>query len=124
MLLPFFMLAAAMQSPSPDAAPDPIARALEGLVAVVEEDGQPDEPLLGMQTRGCETIVTAAGRRWTIDWRRSEGVALHDTFVFVSAPPVRLAIVGDASRPDQAAKLLALNEAMQAIAGRCRAARP
>ena len=117
MLILAAFLAVAAQSPSP--APDPIARAIEVLVAEVEEDRQPDRRLEAMATNGCETLVTAAGRTWTIDWRRAQRVVLEDTFVFVDAPPVRLAIVGDAGSPEQAARLVALSEAMQGAAARC-----
>lgn len=51
------------------------------------------------------------------------GVSLQDSFVFVDAPPVRIAIVADASRPDQVARLRALSSAMQKIARRCVSAR-
>ena len=121
MLILAAFLAVAAQSPSP--APDPIARAIDGLVAEVEEDRQPDRRLETMATNGCETVVTAAGGTWTIDWRRAQRVVLEDTFVFVDAPPVRLAIVGDAGIPAQAARLVALSEAMQAAAARCRESR-
>ena len=98
---------------------DTMAATIVGLYAVVEEDDQPDRRLLALRTSGCTTRVTAEGRSWTVDWRKADAVALEDTFVFVSAPPVKLAIVGDASKPDQAAKLSALHLEMLAAARRC-----
>jgi hypothetical protein len=106
-----------------NAAPDPIAAALDGLTAVIEQDGRPDVRLLGMRTRGCQTQVRAPGKRWTINWRHPAAVSLQDSFVFVDAAPVRIAIVADASRPDQAARLRSLSSAMQATARRCAPAR-
>jgi hypothetical protein len=73
-----------------------------------------------MKTKGCKTQIVGTTRKWTIDWRKVKIVALEDTFVFVAAPPVQLAIVGDASIPEQAAKLAALNAAMKQAAARCR----
>ena len=105
------------------AAPDPITAALDGLTAVIEQDGRPDVRLSGMRTRGCQTQVLGPGRRWVINWRRPAAVSLQDTFVFVDASPVRIAIVADASRPDQAARLRSLSAAMQEIARRCISAR-
>ncbi|HTU09723.1 MAG TPA: hypothetical protein VMG08_02395 [Allosphingosinicella sp.] len=115
------ILAALLQPTVPAGPPDPISRALDGLVAVVEEDGNPDARLEGMATRDCETHVTATGRRWTIDWRQETSVALADTFVFITAPAFRIAIVADTSRPDQASRLGALNEALRGLAERCAA---
>ena len=97
----------------------PIATATRGLVAVVEEDGQADVRLRAVRTRGCRTEIVGASRRWTIDWRRPASVALEDTFVFIDAPPVRIAIVADAPRPDQARRLRALDAAMRGVAMRC-----
>ena len=103
----------------PDAVPDPISAAVNGLVAVVEEDGQPDVRLEGMRTDACRTVVMAAGRQWTIDWHRVEAVALEEGFVFVAAPPVRIAIVADGLQPDQAERLRLLDSAMRQVAQRC-----
>ena len=115
MLIPLVLLAAA--------APDPTALAAKGLNAVVEDDiGKGgDRKLLSVRTRGCTTRVKAKGRSWNIDWTKAEGVSREDTFVFVATPAVRIAIVGDASIPDQDAKLTALAEVMQAVLERCQA---
>jgi hypothetical protein len=115
MLIAFLMLAAT--------APDPTALAAKGLKAVVEDDiGKGgDRTLLSVRTKGCTTRVKAKGRSWSIDWTKAEGVAREDTFVFIAAPKVRIAIVGDASIPDQDAKLTALAQAMQAVLARCQA---
>lgn len=118
------LLTLAAAAPETTFVPDPIATALVGLIAVVEEDGAPDRPLVGMTTHGCETKVSAQESDWTIDWRKAEAVALEDTFVFVSAPPVKLAVVADASKPDQADKLRELNRAMQEVAKRCTTSEP
>ncbi len=112
------LIAATPQS----ATTDPIAAAASGLTAQIEDDMRPgdDSMLVSMKTKGCKTRMTGTTRKWTIDWRKAEMVSLQDTFVFVSAPPIKLAIVGDASIPDQAAKLAALNAAMQDAATRCK----
>lgn len=103
-------------------ASDPIAKAFAGLRAVIEDDINPDTKIISMKTTGCQTHVVAKARQWTIDWSKAEAVALEDTFVYVVAPPVKFAIVGDASKPDQAAKLRALAVAMREMAERCRVA--
>ncbi len=101
---------------------DPIAAAAQGLNAQIEDDMRDggDLRLVSMTTKGCKTRMVSTARRWTINWRKARMVALEDTFVFVEAPPVKLAIVGNASIPAQAAKLAALNAAMQGAAARCR----
>jgi hypothetical protein len=99
---------------------DPIAQAVKGLNAVIEDDIHPDTKLISMKTKKCETRVVAAARQWTINWTKAETVALEDTFVYVVAPPVKFAIVGDASKPDQAAKLQMLTRAMRTMADLCR----
>jgi hypothetical protein len=103
-------------------AADPIAVAATGLNAQIEDDIRPggDIRLVSFKTNGCKTRMVGSTRKWTIDWRKTEMVAFEDTFIFVSAPPIKLAIVGDASIPDQAAKLAALNAAMRGAATRCR----
>ncbi len=103
-------------------AADPIAQAAVGLNAQIEDDvrASGDIRLVSFKTKGCKTRMIGTTRKWTIDWRKADMIALEDTFVFVSAPPVKLAIVGDASIPDQATKLVALNAAMQDAATRCR----
>jgi hypothetical protein len=115
-MLSFLLMLAALQ------APDPIAQAATGLNAQIEDDIRPsgDTRLVSMTTKGCKTRVVGTKRKWTIDWGKAEMVALEDTFVFVEAPPVKFAIVGDASIPDQAAKLVALNAAMQNAVARCK----
>ena len=114
------------QPAAPDAAgpviTDTIGLAADGLDAQIEDDVNPggDSLLVSMKTTGCKTELIGSTRQWTIDWRKTEMVAPGDTFVFVDAPPVKLAIVGDASKPDQAAKLSALYAAMSAIGARCK----
>jgi hypothetical protein len=56
--------------------------------------------------------VPAQGRTWTIDWAVPGSLSPADTFIFIEVAPVKIAIVGDASKPDQAAKLSALFAAM------------
>jgi hypothetical protein len=102
---------------------DPVAVASRGLNAVIEDDIHPDTKLISMKTSKCKTLVVAAARQWTVDWSKAEAVALEDTFVYLLAPPVKFAIVGDASKADQAAKLRALARAMQTMAASCRPAR-
>jgi hypothetical protein len=101
-----------------------------------------DLRLESMKTTGCTTIITASGisdpqdgisaevdgmakaaevpaaavpaqgRTWTIDWAVPGSLSPADTFIFIEVAPVKIAIVGDASKPDQAAKLSALFAAM------------
>jgi hypothetical protein len=106
---------------SAPAEPDAIAAAAKGLKAVIEDDLRPggDMRLLSIQTKGCKTKLTAKGRRWNVDWSTAEELGLADSFIFVKAKGVQFAIVADASIPDQAAKLTALNDAMQAAKARC-----
>jgi hypothetical protein len=110
------------------AADDPIAAAASGLIAQIEDDANPggDLRLTGMKTDGCTTIISAAGvadpatnapvsslrRDWAINWSVPGSLAPGDTFIFIDVAPVKIAIVGDASQPDQAAKLSALFGAM------------
>jgi hypothetical protein len=119
---------------------DPIAAAASGLVAQIEDDNNPggDLRLVSMKTNGCTTTITASGisgtgddvngevdamaenasddaasgRTWTIDWAVPGSLSPADTFIFIEVAPVKIAIVGDASKPDQAAKLSALFAAM------------
>lgn len=108
-------------APSPPAdAVDPVGDAATGLVAEVEDDlSDKDAMLMRVETKACITTLHAATHRWTLDWRTIERVIPGDTFVFVAGPDVKLAIVGDASKPDQARKLSALLMAMRAMQGRC-----
>jgi hypothetical protein len=95
--------------------PEPIDKAFTGLVAEVEDDLGPDYPLQAIQTKGCKSKLIAKGKAWTVNWAKAEMVALEDTFVF----SIKLAIVGDASKPDQRIKLEALYDAMMDKAGVC-----
>jgi hypothetical protein len=123
MLIPLLLLAAATPTtPAQEAAADPIADAATGLNAQIEDDVNPggDIRLVSMKTTGCKTELIGDTRRWTINWTKTEMVAPGDTFVFIDVPPVKLAIVGDASIPDQAAKLRALFGAMLAAEAKCK----
>jgi hypothetical protein len=53
---------------------------------------------------------------------QARAVLLEDTFIFIKSPPVQIAIVGDASKPDQWAKLKALYGAMIAKVEACQPA--
>lgn len=103
------------------AQPDPVAMAAAGLVAQIEDDnGGPDTMMTSITSQGCAVEITGKGKNWALDMTKVEALALEDTFVYVAAPPHKLAIVGDASKPDQAAKLKALATALGDIATRCR----
>jgi hypothetical protein len=121
-----FVLAGLLATTQASAEPAPaevdaIAAATVGLVAEIEDDAtHTDSSLLSMTTTGCRTRVLSEGHDWTIDWTKTELLAPEATFIFVQAPPVKFAIVGDASKPDQAQKLAALYTAMVAVASRCR----
>ena len=81
---------------------DPIAAAANGLIAQIEDDVNPggDSMLVSITTANCQSVLVGTTRQWTIDWHKAQMVAPGDTFVFIDVPPVRLAIVGDASKPD------------------------
>lgn len=101
---------------------DPIGDALKRLTyAEIEDDlsSSPDKTLDAIVTRDCVSEMRAGDRKWTLDWRKITTVGPGDTFVFVQGPGVQLAIVGDVSKPDQAAALSALHMAMQAMRRRC-----
>lgn len=101
---------------------DPVAVAAAGLIAEIEDDnGGPDAMMTAIRSQGCTVEITGKDRSWTLDLSKTEALALEDTFIYVVAPPHRLAIVGDVSKPDQAAKLKALVTALGEIATRCRA---
>lgn len=124
MLIPLLLLATAPQAGvNGPIITDSIANAAHGLNAQIEDDVNPggDMRLVLMKTTGCKTKLIGSTRKWTINWRKTQMVAPGDTFVFVDVPPVKLAIVGDASIPDQAAKLDALYRAMLAAAAKCKA---
>lgn len=107
--------------PAADAV-DPIGDAFKRLTyAEVEDDlsSSPDKALDAIVTRECVSEMRAGDRSWSLDWRKITTVGPGDTFVFVQGPGVQLAIVGDASKPDQAQALSALMMAMQAMRGRC-----
>jgi azurin len=123
MIFALLLLAAALQVVAAEPIiTDTIGLAADGLNAQIEDDINPgdDSRLVSMKTTGCKTELIGSTRQWTIDWSKTEMVAPGDTFVFVDAPPVKLAIVGDASKPDQAAKLSALYAAMSVIGARCK----
>jgi hypothetical protein len=108
------LLAATPVAPSIDSA-------FKGLIAQVEDDvGKgPDRRLKSIRSTGCKSVLQAKGKRWVIDWTQAEAVALEGGFIFLKAPPVQLAIVGDGEKPAQREKLKALYRAMATKAGEC-----
>ncbi len=99
---------------------DPVAAAVVGLSpAEIEDDNGPDMPLVAMTSAGCRVEVVGRDARFAVDMTKVAALSLEDTFVFIESGPVRLAIVGDASKPDQAAKLAALATALTTITQRC-----
>ena len=114
-------LALALAVLAAQAAPaDPIAAAAAGLSpAEIEDDNGPDMPLTAISSAGCMVTIIGRDAAFAVDMRQSAAVALEDTFVFVKAGTVQLAIVGDASRSDQAAKLKALATALVDLATKC-----
>lgn len=110
------LLALALQA----ASVDPVATAAKGLKpAEIEDDNGPDMPFLTAASAGCAVTVRGRDKTFELDMTKTEGVAREDTFVFVAAGGVKLAIVGDASKPDQDKKLTALAQAVIAVANRC-----
>jgi hypothetical protein len=123
MLIPLLLLTATPQAVADGPViTDIIGLAADGLNAQIEDDVNPggDIRLVSMKTTGCKTELIGDTRKWTIDWTKTEMVAPGDTFVFIDVPPVKLAIVGDTSIPDQAAKLGALFRAMLAAEAKCK----
>jgi hypothetical protein len=113
-LIPFPLLAATPAALTIDGA-------FKGVIAQIEDDvGKgPDRRLKTIHTTGCKSTLQAKGKRWTIDWTKAEAVALEDSFIFLKAPPVQLAIVVDMGKPTQSEKLRAMYRAMAAKAGEC-----
>ena len=102
------------------AQPDPVATAAAGLVAQIEDDNGPDAKMTSIRSQGCLLAIAGEGKKWSVDMTKVEALSLEDTFVYIAAPPHKLAIVGDASQADQAAKLKALATALGKVAARCR----
>lgn len=118
-----------------DAPADPIAAAVPGLVAAIEQDeldpehprqltpeeeANPEPRLESITTQGCTSrIVGVGGRSWTLDWRRIQVAAFANGFIYIRAPDLSLAIVGDASIPEQYARFVTLIDAMHVVHARC-----
>lgn len=101
-------------------AADPVAAAATRLnPAEIEDDNGPDMPFLGASSSGCAVNIRGRDKTFALDMAKVTGLAREDTFVFIAAGTHKLAIVGDASQPDQDAKLTALAQALAAVAGRC-----
>ncbi|MGL5838530.1 MAG: hypothetical protein ACRCY3_08535 [Sphingorhabdus sp.] len=100
---------------------DPIAVAIKGLNPIEIEDdvGKADAPVKAIVTKGCKTAFKTGKGTIIVNWSRIEQLGPADTFVFVKAPGVQFALIGDASRPDQAKKLANVHAAMLAMAQRC-----
>jgi hypothetical protein len=106
--------------PPPANVKDPISAAIKGLVAQIEDDEGPDDPrLVRAKTKDCQTQLVGKKRSWRIDWRTVTALGAGDTFVYVQAPDLKIAIVGKAWEPKQARKLGQLLSAMQAVQARC-----
>ncbi len=106
----------------PASVKDPISPAIRGLVAQIEDDLGADDPkLVRAITKGCETRLIGKQRSWRIDWRAVQMLGPGDTFVYVQAPGLQIAIVGKAWEPRQARKLAELLAAMQSMQMRCQA---
>ena len=99
---------------------DPVAVAGAGLVAQIEDDNGPDAKMTSIRSRRCALAIAGEGKKWSVDMTKVEALSLADTFVYIATPPLKLAIVGDASKADQAAKLKALATALGEVAARCR----
>lgn len=109
------------QMPAPSAhLNDPIAAATDGLVAEIEDDnGGGSFMLVKSETSDCITRFIGATRIISFDWRKTNSVAPGDTFVFFSSGDVQFAVVGDASKIEQAQKLGSLLAASFAMIERC-----
>ena len=119
-ILPLLLVAAA---PHPQWTLDKQIDVLAAMLdpAEVEDDNGPDAEMRNVETKGCTTGIETKAREYSIDWTKPAQVVLGDTFVFIEAPPVKLAIVGDASRPRQAEVLKSLARAMNELAAKCAA---
>lgn len=101
---------------------DPIDMAAQGLApAQIEDDaGQRDLDLVAVRTAGCVTVLHAEdGVEFRIDWSQPARGVFAEGFVFIKAPPVQLAIVGDVDEAEQLDKLTRLGQAMEAKAKQC-----
>lgn len=102
------------------ASDDAIAAAADGLTAAIEDDRNAlDSEMLSISNTGCITHITAKERNWDVDWRNALMLSREDTFIFVKAPPVQLAIVADMAKPGQSEKLDKLALAMAEVAEKC-----
>jgi hypothetical protein len=106
-----------------------IDRAAKGVVAQIEDDvaKKGDWMFQSVRTTGCTSIVTAkpinpggdgALGRWTIDWATAEAVQMQYNFVYIKAPGLQFAIVGN-GKAKATRKLAALAQAMQVKMGAC-----
>ncbi len=106
--------------PPPANVKDPISAAIKGLVAQIEDDQGPGDPrLVRAKTNECITQLVGKKRSWQIDWRTVTALGSGDTFIYVHAPDLKIAIVGQAWKPKQARKLAELLAAMQAVQEPC-----
>jgi hypothetical protein len=106
--------------PPPASLVDPIAAATDGLIAEIEDDnGGGSFLLVKSETADCITRFIGATRIISFDWRKTNSVAPGDTFVFFSSVDVQFAVVGDASKIEQAQKLGSLLAASFAMIERC-----
>lgn len=72
---------------------DPIGAAIKGLVAQIEDDEGPDDVrLVRAVTKGCRTKLVGKKRIWAIDWRNVTALGSGDTFLYVQAPGLKIAI--------------------------------
>lgn len=108
-------------APPPAAnAKDPIGAAIKGLIAQIEDDEGPDDVrLVRAVTKDCQTKLVGKKHSWAINWRSVTALGAGDTFIYVQAPGLKIAIVGKAWEPKQARKLGALLAAMQSVQARC-----
>lgn len=93
--------------------------------AQIEDDlGGEDADIEGAATNDCSTVIATTRKQYRIDWREQPQTVLGDTFIFVVSDDIKFAIVGDASRADQADALRSIANAMTFMTAKCRPVDP
>ncbi len=124
-ILSSFLLAFASPPPPVLAAPDlddipfkdAIAEHAGKLPLQIEDDlsDEPDRMLAAVKSEDCVTTLTGkeTEARWTVDWTKVTQLGPGDTFIFVEGDGVKLALVGDLSKPGALDHMIDLYGAMK-----------
>ena len=100
---------------------DAVNEAGQGLFAQIEDEDHPDTVLTAIRAEGCTVTLTGADRSLVLDMREVAGIGLAEpSFIAIARPGGITALVSDGERPDQLAKLSALNRALSDLYRNCR----